>query len=41
MVLLTVDSVIVLETAVSLGTEIEINFVSVLDTVALDGGAID
>lgn len=28
-----------LETAVSLGTEIEI--VSVLDTVALDGGAID
>lgn len=39
MVLLIVDSVIVLETAVSLGTEIEI--VSVLDRVALDGDAID
>lgn len=39
MVLLIVNSVIVLETAVSLGTEIEI--VSVLDTVALDGGAVD
>lgn len=39
MVLLIVDSVTVLETAVSLGTEIEL--VSVLDTVALDGGAVD